>query len=242
MIWNSANCSSQWEFFGVATVGTNTLRLNWQIKTASACINNFIIRSALPDEPWCTMMMMCSTSYSPFFSFDLQFLEYVGIASDAFVGSLPRFTYMATYHNMFWASTGNYCSYKKLLDSSRSDLLCTCRSAMKLNVKSISAQHSITRIYEISSSLKQMIDSPSQLCQVGFTTDPVDDRSTMYSSDLGKGRNQMWQPMLSGHNVERNWFSLVLYFAFVSFLVLKQCLSFRNSSVLICSCHSYDER
>jgi len=61
------------------------------------------------------MMMMCSTSYSPFFSFDLQILEYVGIASDAFVGSLPRFTYMATYRNMFWASTGNCCSCKKLL-------------------------------------------------------------------------------------------------------------------------------
>ena len=30
------------------------------------------------------------------------------------------------------------------------------------------------------------------LLQVGFTTDPVDDRSTMYASDLGKGKGLFW--------------------------------------------------
>ena len=103
---------------------------------------------------------------------------------------------------MLWASTGTVAN-KKLFDSSRSDLLCTCRSAMKLNVKSTVDQLSMMNNMTIHPH-KKMIEQPSQLCQVGFTTDPVDDRSTMYSSDLGKGGNQIWQPMLLGHNVERN--------------------------------------
>ena len=74
-------------------------------------------------------------------SFDLQILEYVGIPSDAFAGSLPRLNYMATYPNMFWASAGTVAT-KKLLNPSQSELLCTCRSAMKLNVNFLSAQHS----------------------------------------------------------------------------------------------------